>query len=199
MTTVISFSSSMFFESGSSGLKPEAAKVLAQILAPLKDTGKIIHVEGHTDNLPINSAIYPSNWELSSSRASSVVRSLIKQGMDPKMLVSVGYADTRPIATNNTLEGRRRNRRVDIVIMSTTLSQESEPLTLPKELQNVPAPPAKITPPKATKPRNTSSATHKTDHPKSSEPVRRNVPEVNGQREEMPRVRTTPTVVPEEH
>lgn len=194
---VISFSSSMFFASGSSGLKPEAYKVLAQILKPLKDTGKVIHVEGHTDNRPIASAIYPSNWELSSSRASSVVRNLIKQGLSPNMLVSVGYADTRPIATNDTEDGRRRNRRVDIVIMSTTASQVTEPLTLP------PQPPV----PKATKPTSTrktpartSISTKNTEHIESNLHTRLNVPETNNQGDEMPTVRTSsPSETPEEH
>jgi chemotaxis protein MotB len=84
------------------------------VLAPLPND---IEVEGHTDNLPITTSRYPSNWELSSARASSVVRLLIERGVASVRLVAVGYADTRNISPNTTPEGRAQNRRVTLLIL----------------------------------------------------------------------------------
>ncbi|MGZ4266752.1 MAG: OmpA/MotB family protein, partial [Solirubrobacteraceae bacterium] len=75
-----------------------------------------ITVEGHTDNVPISSSQYPSNWELSTDRATTVVRYLIAKGVNRERLGAVGYADLHPIASNATTAGRARNRRVEIVL-----------------------------------------------------------------------------------
>jgi chemotaxis protein MotB len=75
-------------------------------------------VEGHTDNIPISTPQFPSNWELSAARAASVVRLFIDTGMDPRRLTATGYADQRPVADNATGEGRQSNRRVAITIES---------------------------------------------------------------------------------
>ena len=75
-----------------------------------------IIVEGHTDNVPISSAQFPSNWELSTARATTVVRYLISQGVNRARLEAVGYADLHSVATNATATGRARNRRVEIVL-----------------------------------------------------------------------------------
>lgn len=124
---VISFASSLFFEPGTAGLKPHAAEVLNKIVQNLKTSQNVIHVEGHTDNQPIASAIYPSNWELSAARASSVVRFFVKtHGLNPNKLAAVGYADTRPVALNNTVAGRAKNRRVDIVILNTASAVKAD-------------------------------------------------------------------------
>jgi hypothetical protein len=86
-------------------------------------------VEGHTDAQPLtNHPIYPSNWELSSARSSVVVRHLInKQGFSPLDLAAVGYADTRPIATNSTKAGRANNRRIDIILFSKQVGDLIDP------------------------------------------------------------------------
>ena len=88
---------------------------MAKVLA---ETDNPIQVEGHTDDLPIKSPIYPSNWELSSARAASVVRLLAEEGVAPSRMVAIGYADNKPIDTNATPEGRARNRRVNVLILN---------------------------------------------------------------------------------
>jgi chemotaxis protein MotB len=77
-----------------------------------------IQIEGHTDNVPISNPAFPSNWELSSARAGSVVRLLVEQGVPPARLVAIGYADNKAIDTNATPEGRARNRRVNVLILN---------------------------------------------------------------------------------
>jgi chemotaxis protein MotB len=87
------------------------SQVLAQVDYPLA-------VEGHTDNTPIRTEQFPSNWELSAARAASVVRLFVETGIDPRRLTAVGYADQRPKADNATPDGRQQNRRVSISIES---------------------------------------------------------------------------------
>src|SRR5207237_624589 len=77
-----------------------------------------VQVEGHTDNVPIASAQFPSNWELASARASSVVRLFVTSGVNPARLTATGYAENRPVETNDTQEGRARNRRVTLLIIA---------------------------------------------------------------------------------
>ena len=116
----IDINANVLFAPGDARLGPEAVRALlavAQILAP---TDFPIIVEGHTDNTPIGTPQFPSNWELSGVRASSVVRLFIDAGVDPKRLTATGYADQRPIADNLTVEGKARNRRVAITIESKT-------------------------------------------------------------------------------
>ncbi|MCX7896918.1 MAG: flagellar motor protein MotD [Rhodocyclaceae bacterium] len=110
----VEISASILFDSGEARLKPEAVGVLAEVGRILASTDFPITVEGHTDNVPINSLLFPSNWELSGARAASVVRLFIEVGVDPRRLSAVGYAEQRPIADNATPEGRSRNRRVAI-------------------------------------------------------------------------------------
>lgn len=125
----------LFFDSGSATLKKGAYNTIEKVakLISEKFASHSIRVEGYTDNYPISSAIYPSNWELSSARASSVVRFLTgKFNFKEGRFSAVGYADTKPIASNNTPDGRKKNRRVDIVIIrnkySTTEPKSSEVL-----------------------------------------------------------------------
>lgn len=126
----VSFDSRLLFKPGTAILKQESEATLdtiAKRLLPYNYTN-VIHIEGHTDDQPISSAIYPSNWELSAARASTVVRYLIrKHGFNPKSLVAVGYGDSQPIATNMTPEGRAKNRRVDIIIYSKKVGDETTP------------------------------------------------------------------------
>jgi chemotaxis protein MotB len=108
----------VLFDSGAADLKRESGPLLSQIARLLKiDAMHPITVEGHTDPLPIKSMRFPSNWELSTARASSVVRSLIERGLLPRRLTAAGYAALHPIASNSTAEGRSRNRRVEIVLI----------------------------------------------------------------------------------
>jgi chemotaxis protein MotB len=107
----------VLFDSGQASLKPEAAPLLGEIGNLLNvDRRHPIVVEGHTDNVPIASAQFPSNWELSTARATTVVRFLIGRGVDRNRLSASGYADLHPIASNATAQGRQLNRRVEIVL-----------------------------------------------------------------------------------
>ena len=106
------------FDSGSATLKPEGIKVVTKLAETLKgypDT--VIRSEGHTDNKPISTGRFPSNWELSSARATEVVRSLQKQGISPERLIAIGYGDTRPAVPNTEAESRAKNRRVEIIVV----------------------------------------------------------------------------------
>jgi len=105
------------FDAGSAKLKPEFIKVLNQVFEVIKQTqGQDIRIEGHTDNSPINTPTFPSNWELSASRAAAVVKYLYQNGEDPKKLSAVGYGEYRPVAPNDTEAHRRENRRIEIYV-----------------------------------------------------------------------------------
>jgi chemotaxis protein MotB len=99
--------------------------VLEAVAQVLKDGEQMIRVEGHTDNIPIVTDKFPSNWELSAVRASSVVRLLIENGVGAARLIAAGYGEYRPVESNDAEEGRMRNRRVTITILSS--SPDSEP------------------------------------------------------------------------
>jgi chemotaxis protein MotB len=108
----------LLFDSGSATLKPGADQLLDEVGQLLNlDKSHPITVEGHTDNQPISNAQFPSNWELSTTRATNVVRFLISRGVSAYRLGAVGYADLHPIASNATAAGRAQNRRVEIVLM----------------------------------------------------------------------------------
>ncbi len=108
---------SLLFTSGSAALERQGQPLLTEIAALLNvDHVHPIAVEGNTDNVPITGGAFPSNWELSTARASSVVRFLIAKGVDSQRLSAVGYAEQHPIATNSTAAGRALNRRVEIVL-----------------------------------------------------------------------------------
>lgn len=106
----------ILFPSGSASLAPQGGQAIDAIAEVLRDITTPIIVEGHTDNIPISSGLYPSNWELSSARAASVVRRLVAAGVDPSKLRAVGRADTEPEGDNATEEGRASNRRVTMII-----------------------------------------------------------------------------------
>ena len=104
------------FKPGQTQLLPQAKRLFKKMIQFIKDTTYKITIEGHTDNTPIKSPIFPSNWELSSARAGSVVRFFIQQGkLDPKRFSAVGCADTKPLVENTTPENRAKNRRVTII------------------------------------------------------------------------------------
>jgi len=108
----------ILFPSGVATLSPSATEVLTSlgdILAPFANP---LRVEGYTDDMPINTAVYPSNWELSAARAASVARLFAEHGVDPERLGIVGWGQYRPAADNQSVEGRNRNRRVLVVVLS---------------------------------------------------------------------------------
>jgi chemotaxis protein MotB len=121
----LEINASALFNQGEADIQPAAKKTLADAAKVLVDNEYAIEVEGHTDNLPISTAKFPSNWELSSARASSVVRLFIDQGVVAKRLKAVGSADNRPVLANDTAEGRARNRRVTITVLNSEPEADS--------------------------------------------------------------------------
>lgn len=118
----------VLFDSGRADIKPAGVKVLKQVSDVLSKVGdKQIRIEGHTDNVPISTKLqdkFKTNWELSTARATIVVRYLIDQGgVQREVLSAVGYADTHPIASNDSEQGRSSNRRIEIVLYPKDLSQ----------------------------------------------------------------------------
>jgi chemotaxis protein MotB len=108
----------ILFSSGVARISPEANGVLNEMAAILKPFPNPVRVEGYTDDRPINTSLYPSNWELSAARAASVARLFSEQGVDPERLGIVGWSEYRPSADNGTEDGRNHNRRVLIVVLS---------------------------------------------------------------------------------
>jgi chemotaxis protein MotB len=115
---VIQLPQDILFPSGSATLSAEGVRTLRQVGAVLAGLeGRSFQVEGHTDNVPISTDRFPSNWELSSARALSVVRILIDAGVAPERLSGAGYGEYQPVASNDDREGRRLNRRIEIVML----------------------------------------------------------------------------------
>jgi len=114
----IEINASVLFTAGESALGPSAAAPLRAIAQVLSGADFPVMIEGHTDDIPINTFRFPSNWELSSARASSVVRLFVDAGVAADRLAAAGYSDQRPIADNASEDGRARNRRVTILIES---------------------------------------------------------------------------------
>lgn len=115
---MVSLGSDILFASGSANLSEAGKKTIheiAQRLAEIPD--KSYQVEGHTDNIPIRTAMFPSNWELASARALSVLRTLTDGGLDPVRVSAASFADTHSVAANDVPEGRSRNRRIEIVVV----------------------------------------------------------------------------------
>lgn len=121
---VIHIVESALFESGQASLKPQALTVLDKIAKEIKDLPNQVRVEGHTDDRPIATVRFPSNWELSSARATSVVRYLIdKYAFTPARLSALGFGEYRPLVPNDNDQNRAKNRRVDIVVLTDNLSR----------------------------------------------------------------------------
>jgi len=134
---VIHIEESALFDPGKDELKPEAFAALDLVSKQLKGIQNPIRIEGHTDNTPIKTARFPSNWELSAARAITVVRYLAdKHEIDPTKLSALGYGEFRPIANNSTPEGRALNRRVDIVVLSQS-EIKKEPSGIPTEFVDI--------------------------------------------------------------
>jgi chemotaxis protein MotB len=116
----------ILFPSGVATLSQPAEQVLQQLADTLKPFPNAIRVEGHTDNRPINTPAFPSNWELSAARAASVVHLFTRAGMDPARLAVIGLGENRPAQSNATAEGRNANRRVLLVILRGSESPEGD-------------------------------------------------------------------------
>lgn len=122
----IDISASTLFGTGEATLQPAALAVLRQVAGVLVREEFSIEVEGHTDDVPIATAQFPSNWELSSARASSVARLLRDGGVPARRLAVVGRASNQPMASNDTAEGRAKNRRVTIIVVSPGAEPDAE-------------------------------------------------------------------------
>lgn len=122
----VEINASVLFSPGQAKLAGNSSLTLQAVAHVIKGHEDEIHVEGHTDNLPIQTENFPSNWELSSARASSVIRLFIENGVEAYRLTALGYGENRPIETNETPEGRKRNRRVTVMIMSTSPDKVTE-------------------------------------------------------------------------
>jgi chemotaxis protein MotB len=126
---VVSLREAGFFDSGSAVLKEGASEVVETIASFVRENTNRCRVEGHTDNVPIRTASFSSNWDLSTARATSLVKRLVERyGVDPRSISAAGYGKYQPVADNATAEGRAQNRRVDVVILSPT-SGAGEPQT----------------------------------------------------------------------
>jgi chemotaxis protein MotB len=125
---IISLGEKGVFDSGSDQIKPDGKVLLDELATSLVSVGNYIRVEGHTDNVPIANSRFPSNWELSTARATVVVCYLIQTyRLKPEMLSAAGYAEYRPVVSNDTEEGKARNRRVDILILNPAAATATEP------------------------------------------------------------------------
>jgi chemotaxis protein MotB len=114
---VIQLSNDVLFDSGQTVIKPagkEALTQVAKVLATVR--GRAFQVAGHTDNVPIQTARFPSNWELSTARAVEVVKLLLAQGVAPQALSAAGYGEFDPIASNDSPDGKAKNRRIEITL-----------------------------------------------------------------------------------
>lgn len=123
----LSIRSNVLFGSGQANLSTSARNLLQKTAFLLKDGENPIQVEGFTDNVPIETEQFPSNWELSAARAAAVVRWFIQLGVSPERLAAVGYGDQRPVATNDNEEGRAQNRRISIIVSARKENEESKP------------------------------------------------------------------------
>ncbi|MBI3803023.1 MAG: OmpA family protein [Nitrospirae bacterium] len=129
---VIRISESLAFETGQAELLPTFAQALDPIAELIAEAPNAIQVEGHTDNIPIRTPYYPSNWELSAARATQIVRYFVEHhAMDPTRFSVAGYAEFRPISTNDTLEGRAKNRRIEIVLLNGDKEKDEPAISLP--------------------------------------------------------------------
>jgi len=140
----------ILFPSGSAHLADHAVDIIERLGGVLAPFPNPIRVEGHTDNKPIKTAVFSSNWELSAARAGSVVRVLSTHGVAPDRLAVIGYGEQRPMKANDTPDGRNANRRVVVVILSTELMRQTDPTSVspPDSASDVPheTPPAEAAP-----------------------------------------------------
>ncbi len=132
----VEIDASLLFAPGEARLQEESSRVLESVAQVLKNTDHAIQVEGHTDNIPIVTEKFPSNWELSVVRASSVVRLLIANGLEAARLAAVGYGENRPLESNDSEEGRKHNRRVTVMILSASDTPAGRSYRAPAEMES---------------------------------------------------------------
>lgn len=118
---IIRFQDSILFPKGSADIYLQSFDILSDLSVIFKELENHLRIEGHTDDLPIHTERFPSNWELSTTRATNVLRFLIGQGVAGEKLSAVGYGEFRPVVINDNEENRRKNRRVDIVLLRESL------------------------------------------------------------------------------
>jgi chemotaxis protein MotB len=136
----VEINTSLLFTSGSAQLSAEAVPVLEKLAGILRDFPARIRVEGFTDTVPINTPVFPSNWELSAARAASVVHLFSRNDLDPTRMAAIGYGEFRPVTSNDTAEGRRQNRRVTIVVLAdgdTRMEEAMRPETLREDMERM--------------------------------------------------------------
>ena len=114
----IEINANVLFEPGRAELEPQSLTVLRAVADTLRNEAFNLEITGHTDNVPISNSVFASNWELSAVRATSVVRLLADSGIAPERLLAIGREAGKPVASNDTAEGRARNRRVELMILS---------------------------------------------------------------------------------
>lgn len=115
---IIRVNNKLLFDEGSAIIRPEAERTLNEIINVLTKIDNPVIIEGHTDSIPIKTSKYPSNWELSTARATNIISYIINRGsISPKRLSAVGYGEYMPIADNTSINGRMLNRRVDIIVL----------------------------------------------------------------------------------
>ncbi|MDP1708235.1 MAG: flagellar motor protein MotD [Gammaproteobacteria bacterium] len=114
----IEINESVLFSSGRARPEPQSLPIMKRIADVLSPFSNVIHVEGFTDNIPIKTLAFPSNWELSAARAASVAHLLANEGIEESRLVALGYGEQRPVADNTTVEGRRKNRRIVLLVLA---------------------------------------------------------------------------------
>lgn len=136
---VISLKDSILFAPGSAELSQQARETLdrltGQLSAAMNGESRPIRVEGHTDNTPITTSRYPSNWELSTARATNIVRYLVAgRRFSPDRLSAAGYGEFKPVDDNSSIEGKQKNRRVDIVILSADAARQEPPAAQAKKV-----------------------------------------------------------------
>jgi chemotaxis protein MotB len=115
---VVEINASVLFAPAQAALQPDAVAALQAVAEVLRGVENSLEVEGHTDRMPIATPQYPSNWELSSARASAVVRLFVANGLPPERLVAIGYAENHPVEPGDSAEARARNRRVTLLILA---------------------------------------------------------------------------------
>jgi chemotaxis protein MotB len=141
----IELKDSIIFSSGSADTSEQARKIFDEIATILAGYSNPVQIEGFTDNVPIKSAKYPTNWELSTARASAIVKHLAAQGVAPERLSAVGYGEYQPIAANDSEQGRAQNRRVTIMIAKRKMDRPKTQIEPATTSVTTPAP-ALVTP-----------------------------------------------------
>jgi len=131
----IEINDSILFDPARADLQAASREMLLAVADMVKDTDNLIQIEGHTDNQPIRSSQFPSNWELASARAASVVRLFAEAGIAPQRMVVIGYGEFRPVEPNDTIDRRARNRRVTLNILADNRDDVS---VLPVEPAKIP-------------------------------------------------------------